>query len=289
MLIGFGCSVPAIMATRILENRRNRLATMLVIPLMSCGARIAIYALFVAAFFPPAWQGPMMWLIYVIGILLAIICVQLLRKTLLKGETIPFVMELPPYRMPTFKGLLIHMWDRGWMYLRKAGTVILMLSIILWVAVSYPRPSEQRLAGLDEREQQAVTLQYSVAGRVGRAMEPVIKPLGFDWKIGTALIGASVAKEVFVSQLSIIYSLGDSAEETAELQQHLREDYTALQGFCVMLFCLITAPCIATVAITRKESGTWRWAVFQYLGLTVLAYIITLATYQTGILLTHVF
>ncbi|MHC5083382.1 MAG: ferrous iron transport protein B, partial [Planctomycetota bacterium] len=138
MLIGFGCSVPAIMATRILENRRSRLATMLVIPLMSCGARIAIYTLFVAAFFPQRWQGPVMWLIYFIGILLAIICIQLLRKTILKGDTIPFVMELPPYRMPTFKGLAIHMWDRGLMYVKKAGTVILMLSIIMWALISYP-------------------------------------------------------------------------------------------------------------------------------------------------------
>lgn len=289
MLIGFGCSVPAIMATRILENRRNRLATMMVIPLMSCGARIAIYALFVQAFFPDYLQGPMMWLIYVIGILLAIVCVQLLRKTLLKGDTIPFVMELPPYRMPTLKGLVIHMWDRGWMYLRKAGTVILVLSIILWAAISYPKPPQERLAGLTERQQQAVTLRHSVAGRVGHIIEPVIKPLGFDWKIGTALIGASVAKEVFVSQLSIIYSLGDSAHDTAALQQHLRIDYTALQGFCVMLFCLITAPCVATVAVTRKESGAWKWAALQYLGLTALAYIITLATYQTGNLLMRLF
>ncbi len=288
MLIGFGCSVPAIMATRILENRRNRLATMMVIPLMSCGARIAIYALFVQAFFKPAWQGPMMWLIYVIGIVLAIVCVQLLRKTLLKGDTVPFVMELPPYRMPTARGLFIHMWDRGWMYLRKAGTVILVLSIIMWAAISYPKPPDERLTGLSDAEQKAAVLQYSVAGRVGHIMEPVIEPLGFDWKIGTALIGASVAKEVFVAQLGIIYALGDTAEDAEALQQHLRNDYTALQGFCVMLFCLITAPCVATVAITRKEAGTWKWAAFQYLGLTTLAYIITLTTYQAGMLLIRV-
>ena len=282
MLIGFGCSVPAIMATRILENRRNRLATMLVIPLMSCGARIAIYALFVAAFFPEHLRGPMMWLIYFIGILLAIVCVQLLRKTLLKGETVPFVMELPPYRMPTFKGLVIHMWDRGWMYLKKAGTVILMLSIILWALISYPKAPADELVGLDEHQQQSAQLQYSISGRIGRAIEPVLKPIGFDWKIGTALIGASVAKEVFVSQLSIIYSLGDSEANIEALEEHLQEDYSALQGFCVMLFCLITAPCIATVAVTRRESGAWRWAILQYVGLTVMAYVITLVVYQVG-------
>lgn len=282
MLIGFGCSVPAIMATRILENRRNRLATMLVIPLMSCGARIAIYALFVAAFFPPHLQGPMMWLIYFIGILLAIVCIQILRKTLLKGETIPFVMELPPYRMPTLKGLTIHMWDRAWLYIKKAGTVILMISIVLWFAISYPKPAAERLVGLDELQQQSIALQRSVAGRVGKAIEPALKPLGFDWKIGTALIGASMAKEVFVSQLSIIYSLGDSEEGIETLQENLRQDYTPLQGFCVMLFCLISAPCIATVAVTRRESGAWKWAAMQYFGLTALAYILTLVVYQAG-------
>jgi ferrous iron transport protein B len=282
MLIGFGCSVPAIMATRILENRRNRLATMLVIPLMSCGARIAIYALFVAAFFPDYLQGAMMLLIYFVGIVLAIVCIQILRKTVLKGETVPFVMELPPYRMPTFKGLSIHMWDRGWVYLKKAGTVILMISIVLWAAISYPKPAAERLQGLDELQQQSVALQFSVAGRVGKAIEPALKPLGFDWKIGTALIGASLAKEVFVSQLSIIYSLGDSEEGIEALQGHLQEDYTPLQGFCVMLFCLISAPCIATVAIMRRESGAWKWAAFQYFGLTALAYIITLVVYQAG-------
>jgi len=291
LLIGFGCTVPAIMATRTLETRRDRIITMMVLPLMSCGARLPIYALMIPAFFAPKWQGPVLWIIYVTGILLAMGGAMLLRSTMFRGETTPFLMELPPYRMPTWKGLSLHMWDRGWMYLRKAGTVILMLSIIMWVAISYPKPSESKLIGLTEHEQEALVLQHSVAGRVGHIMEPVIKPLGFDWKIGTALIGASVAKEVFVSQLSIIYSLGDgdTAEETEALQQHLREDYSALQGFCVMLFCLITAPCVATVAITRKESGTWKWALFQYLGLTAMAYIITLAVYQTGMLLTRSF
>ncbi|MHC5083354.1 MAG: nucleoside recognition domain-containing protein, partial [Planctomycetota bacterium] len=267
------------------ENRRSRLATMLVIPLMSCGARIAIYTLFVAAFFPQRWQGPVMWLIYFIGIVLAIICIQLLRKTILKGDTIPFVMELPPYRMPTFKGLAIHMWDRGWMYVKKAGTVILMLSIIMWALISYPKPPQANLAGLTEQEQQSVQLQHSVAGRIGKTIEPAMKPLGFDWKIGTALIGASVAKEVFVSQLSIIYSLGDSEDSLDQLQANLQEDYTPLQGFCVMLFCLISAPCIATIAVTRRESGGWKWAALQYFGLTAMAYIITLAVYQVGRLL----
>jgi len=284
MLIGFGCSVPAIMATRILENRRNRLATMMVLPLMSCGARLTIYALLIPAFFAPVWRGPMMFLIYIIGIVLAIVAVKALRLTVFRGETVPFVMELPPYRVPTLKGLTIHMWDRAWMYLKKAGTVILMLSIVLWAMISYPKLPEERVQGLDEPQRQSAALQYSIAGKIGKAVEPIIRPLGFDWKIGTALIGAGLAKEVFVSQLSIVYAVGaDESDENLEvLRQRLREDYSPLQGFCIMLFCLITAPCVATVAITRRESGAWSWAAFQYFGLTALAYVVTLAVYQSG-------
>jgi len=284
MLIGFGCSVPAIMATRILENRRNRLATMLVIPLMSCGARLTIYALLIPAFFAPHWRGPVMWLIYVIGIGVAILCINLLRRTILKGESVPFVMELPPYRMPTWKGLGIHVWDRAWMYLRKAGTIILALSIVLWFLVSFPRPPHGQTAPLSAEQQQASALEYSIAGRIGKAMEPVIRPLGFDWKIGTALIGATMAKEVFVSQLSIVYSLGEGKEGQGDhlLEEKLRADYTPLQGFCIMLFCLLSSPCIATVAVTRKESGAWKWALLQFFGLTAIAYFVTLIVYQFG-------
>jgi ferrous iron transport protein B len=282
MLVGFGCSVPAIMATRILENRRNRLTTMMVIPLMSCGARIPIYALIIPAFFAPVWQGPMMWLIYVIGIGLAIVCAKLLRATVFRGETMPFVMELPPYRMPTVKSLLLHMWDRGLMYLQKAGTVILAISILLWAASTYPRVPVEKLAGLDDNQQHAAGLEYSITGRIGKCMEPVVKPLGFDWKISTALIGASAAKEVFVAQMGIVYSVGHADEKSETLRKHLREDYSGLVGFCIMLFCLIGTPCIATVAITAREAGEWKWAALQYFGLTFLAYMLTLFVYQTG-------
>lgn len=285
MLIGFGCSVPAIMATRILENRRNRLTTMLVTPLMSCGARFTIYALIIPAFFAQKWRAPVLWLIYFIGIVLAIVCAKLLRKTLFRGETVPFVMELPPYRMPTFRGLLIHTWQRGWMYLKKAGTIILAVSIILWAGTSYPKPAEELITGLTETQAQKVRLQYSVTGRIGAAMEPVIKPLGFDWRIGTALIGAMAAKEVFISQLSIVYSLGEINRGSDVLRAKLQADYTPLQGFCIMLFCLISAPCVATIAITKREANSWGWALFQLTGLTVLAYVVTLVVYQTGSLI----
>ena len=285
MLIGFGCSVPAIMATRILENRRSRLTTIMVIPLMSCGARLAIYALFIPAFFPVHWQGPMLWIIYLVGIVLGIAAAKVLRLTVFKGETVPFVMELPPYRMPTFKGTLVHTWQRGWMYIRKAGTVILGLSIVLWFAMSFPSPPESELQGLDEQQANQVSLRYSVVGRIGQAVEPIMRPLGFDWKIDTALIGAVAAKELFVSQLGIVYAVGSADEDSPGLRQQLRADYSPLTGLCVMLFCLISAPCVATVAMTRQETNSWRWALFQFFGLTALAYVVTLLTYQVGRLL----
>ncbi len=289
MLIGFGCSVPAIMATRILENRRNRLTTIMAIPLMSCGAKLTIYMLIIPAFFQEKWRGPMLWLIYLIGIVLSIVVIKVLRLSVFKGETTPFVMELPPYRMPTGKSVCIHMWHRGWMYLRKAGTIILAVSIILWAAMSYPKPSEQTLAGLSYEQAQQKGLEHSVIGRIGQAIEPALKPLGFDWKIGTALIGATAAKEVFVSQLAIVYAVNsqeaegtDGEKSTQNLREKLQANYTPLTGFCIMLFCLIYAPCVATVAMTRQETNSWGWALFQFFGLTALAYVVTLIVYQIG-------
>lgn len=307
MLIGFGCSVPAIMATRTLESRRDRLTTMLVVPLMSCGARLPIYALIIPAFFPQAWQAPMLWLIYVIGIVLAILCAKLLKLTVLRGETPPFVMELPPYRMPTVRSVGLHMWNRGGAYLRKAGTIILGISILLWAMQKWPalpqdvveKYEQQRqsvaarsdasaelkgelTAEVDHAEAEAA-LEHSLMGRIGRAIEPVLRPCGFDWKISTAMIGAFAAKEVFVSQMGIVYSLGQEQDEESEsLRGKLRAEYSALQGFCIMLFCLISAPCMATIAVTRRESNSWGWALFQLAGLTVLAWIVTSAVWFAG-------
>ncbi len=309
MLIGFGCSVPAIMATRTLENKRDRLVTMLVVPLMSCGARLPIYALIIPAFFPQAWHAPILWIIYMFGIALSVLSAKLLRITILKGESIPFVMELPPYRMPTIKGVLIHMWERGWLYLKKAGTIILGISIILWAMTTFPGlPDEEkarfeherqiiqadnagdeeelasRRAAIDNDEAEAA-LQYSVAGRIGHAMEPLLKPMGFDWKIGTALIGAFAAKEVFVAQMGIVYSVGEADEESETLREKLRNNYSPLVGFCIMLFCLISAPCMATIAVTKRESNSWKWALFQLVGLTAMAYVVTVMVFQVGSIL----
>jgi ferrous iron transport protein B len=291
LLTGFGCSIPGIMATRTLENRRDRLTTMLVLPLMSCGARLPIYALIIPAFFALPWQAPMLWTIYVLGIVLAIGSAKLLRGTMLKGEPEPFVMELPPYRLPTVKSVMIQMWERSALYLKKAGTVILGVSIVLWFLTSYPKlPAENApAAALDgvateevENATMADELSYSVAGRIGRAMEPAIAPMGFDWKIGTALIGALAAKEVFVAQMGIVYSVGEADERSEALRFRLRDAYPPLVGFCIMLFALISAPCMATFAVTRKESGSWKWAALQWGGLTLLAYVLTVAAFQLG-------
>jgi ferrous iron transport protein B len=281
MLIGFGCSVPAIMACRILENRRNKITTILIMPLMSCGARLTIYALLIPAFFAEKWRGPVMWLIYFIGIALAVIAAKILRITLLKGETIPYVMELPPYRRPTFKSITIHMWERGAMYLKKAGTTILVISIILWAASKFPVMSKEKITNNNQTQSQSEMLRHSFIGRAGTLIEPLLKPIGFDYKIATGLIGALAAKEVFVAQMSIAYAVTEH-DDISVLQKKLRSDYTPLQGFCIMLFCLLSAPCLATAAVTRSETGAWKWAILQFVGLTAIAYILTFIVYQSG-------
>lgn len=280
MLIGFGCTVPAILAARVLDTRRDRLTTILVLPLISCGARLPIYALLVPAFFPPALHAPMMWMFYLLGILLAAAGARLLRATVLRGETVPLVMDLPPYRMPTLRGLWLHMWERGGAYLRKAGTVILAFSIALWALNTFPRvtpPPE-----LTPSQQAAYRLEHSSAGRLGRALEPVLRPLGFDWRIGTAILGAMAAKEIFVSQMGILFAVDEKEAELHPLRERLRATYTPLTAFCVMLFLLIGSPCAATVVVAARESGAWKWAALQWGGLTALAYLLTAAVYQAG-------
>jgi len=306
MLIGFGCTVPAVMATRTLETRRDRLTTILVLPLMSCGARLPIYMLIIPAFFPQAWQAPMLWTIYIIGIVLAVVLAKLLRATLFKGESVPFVMELPPYRMPTLRGLLLHMWERSWLFLRKAGTIILGIAIVMWALSVWPKPGakqveqfeqqrdavkaradigpEEKVGLLGEINNAAAEaeLEHSVIGRIGKGVAPVLRPLGFDWKTSTAMLGAFAAKEVFVAQLGIVYAVGEADEASETLREQLQANYTPLQGFCIMLFCLVGMPCMATVAVTKRETGSWKWALFQLGGLTLLAWALTAVVYQIG-------
>jgi len=300
LVTGFGCSIPGIMATRTIENDRDRLVTMLVLPLMSCGARLPIWLLVIPAFFPQAWHAPALWGVYVVGILLALGLARLLRGTVLRGEPTPFVMELPPYRVPPLRSVVLRMSERAGVYLRKAGTVILGISILLWAATTYPQPDafavDARLAAGDPAVAQlsaeqldgmraAEALESSLAGRVGRALEPAFQPLGFDWRLVTASIGAFAAKEVFVSQLSIVYALGGEGD-AGDLRSMLRADYTPLVAMSLVLFLLIGTPCMATVAVTRRESGRWSWALLQFGGLTALAYLIALVVYQAGSLVT---
>jgi ferrous iron transport protein B len=227
----------------------------------------------------------MLWLIYVVGILIAVVSAKLLRVTVFKGESSPFLMELPPYKLPTMKRAFFEMWERGRLFLRKAGTMILGVTIVLWALSSFPEldpASQSALEFGDENAAAAAQMEHSIAGRIGHAIEPVIAPMGFDWRIGTALIGAFAAKEVFVAQMGIVYSVGEANETSDTLRSRLRRDYGPLVAFCIMLFALISSPCLATVAVTRRESNSWWWAAFQFWGLTAVAYLVTVIVYQVG-------
>ena len=296
MVTGFGCTIPAIMGTRILENEKDRLTTMMVLPLVPCGARLPIWMLLIPAFLAGPWRAPMLWFIYFFGAFMALLLALVLRRTVLRGDEVPFVMELPPYRMPALRGVIQKMLDRSWIYMRKAGTVILGVSVLLWVATSYPKPDTYRVdqqiaegAVLSEGEADALRateeLEFSAAGRLGKALEPVVAPLGFDWRLATGMIGAFAAKEVFVSQMGIVYSIGAADEDPAPLRERLGEDYSPVTGISLMLFLLIATPCMATVAVTRRESGSWKWAALQFGGLTAIAYVLSLVVYQVGSLL----
>lgn len=298
LVLGFGCTVPAIMATRCIESERDRKTTIMVLPLMSCSARLPIYALIVPAFFAAKYQAFVMWLIYLIGVVIALVAARVMKTTLFRGEGEIYLMELPPYRMPTLRSLLLHMWDRGKMYVRKAGSIILLTSLVLYFCNTWPEKQEfSRNYGAEieqaqknndaaavtalENAQEAEQMEYTISGRVGHALEPLFRPIGFDWKLTTACIGALAAKEVFVSQLGILYAEGETDEESAPLREQLIHNYTPLQGFCIMLFCLLSVPCLATLAIIRREMNSWKMAAAEAGGLFVLAYLVTLIVYQT--------
>ena len=261
LIMGFGCNVPAIMASRMIEDRKCRLITMLVNPLMSCSARLPIYLVLVGAFFPTF--GSLILLgIYATGILLAVLMARLFSRFLVKGDDTPFVMELPPYRIPTAKAIFRHTWEKGAQYLKKMGGVIMIASIIIWFLGYFPRGSYETVA-----EQQ----EHSYIGQIGKAIEPVIEPLGFDWKLGVGLLSGVGAKELVVSTLGVLYT---NEEDIESVNLSERIPITPIVALGYMLFVLIYFPCVATLVAIKQESGSWKWAVFAAFYTTALAWII---------------
>ena len=270
LIMGFGCNVPAIMATRTIEDRKSRLITMLVNPLMSCSARLPIYLVMIGAFFPNC-ASFMLLCIYTAGILLAVIMARIFSKFLVKGEDSPFVMELPPYRMPTSKSIMRHTWEKGAQYLKKMGGIIMIASIIIWFLGYYPRH--------DAHESVAEQQENSYIGQIGKAIEPVIKPLGFDWKLGIGLISGVGAKELVVSTLGVLYT-NEGDVENVNLSNRI--PITPLVALAYMLFVLIYFPCIATFAAIKQESGSWKWAIFTAGYTTGLAWLVAFTVFQIG-------
>ena len=270
LIMGFGCNVPAVMASRTIENRKSRLVTILINPLMSCSARLPLYLLLVGVFFPQH-ASLVLLSIYSLGIILAVIMARLFSRFLVKGDDTPFVMELPPYRMPTWKTTLLHMWDKCAQYLRKMGGIIMVASIVIWALGYYPRPD----ASADLAQQQ----ENSYIGRIGKAIEPVMEPLGFDWKLSIGILSGVGAKELVVSSLGVLYADDAEADQTTLAE---RLPITPLVAYGYMVFVLLYFPCIATLAAIRQEAGSWKWAAFAATYTTVLAWIMSFAVHQLG-------
>ena len=271
--MGFGCNVPAIMASRTIESRSSRLITVMITPFMSCSARLPIYIIFAGAFFP-GYAGLVLFGLYLVGILMAVVTARLMRKFMFKKDETPFVMELPPYRVPTWKTTLIHMWDKCAQYLRKMGGLILVASLVVWFLSYYPRNEASTT--------KAEHYENSYLGRVGKACEPVFEPLGFNWKTNVALLSGVAAKEIVVSTLGVLYTDGDDeADGETTLRHRLAAsgDFSVASVWAFLLFILIYFPCIATVAAIRSELG-WRWAVASILYSTVVAWIVAYAVYN---------
>jgi len=313
LFMGFGCNVPAIMATRIIESRRDRLITMLITPFMSCSARLPVYILFISAFFPNN-QGTVLFLLYMLGTLFAILSALFLKRVFFRSADIPFVMELPPYRVPTVRSIFKHVTFRTGLYLKKIGGIILIASMIVWILSSFPESvnyskdfkseiskiesstlspeikseSVNKLL-LEEKSEKHVN---SYMGRIGRSIEPVMKPLGFDWQLSVAILSGLAAKEVVVSTLGVIFE-ADNDTENRSLVEKIRSQkdqkgdaiFTPLIAFSFMLFILIYFPCVGVVAAIKRESGSWKWAAFTVLYTTGIAWILSFSVYQIGMLI----
>lgn len=318
LIMGFGCNVPAVMSTRTLDNRNDRLLTMLIIPFMSCSARLPVYVLLISAFFV-SYQGAVLFLIYAIGIVLAVLMALLFKKTLFAKKEVPFVMELPPYRMPTVRNTMVHMWHKASQYLNKMGTVILFASILIWAMGYYPRnveysqdyasmlsqvesntvlTPEEKAAQIEDIElaKEEERQEKSYIGKTGHFIEPIISPLGFDWKIGMSIITGMAAKEIVVSSMGVLYQASMNADENSQsLKDKLQEQrfthgprvgqkvFSPLVAFALMVFVLIYFPCVAVVAAIKKEAN-WGWAVFTMVYTTAIAWIAAFSIYQIGTL-----
>ena len=312
LVMGFGCNVPAIMASRTIESRNSRMITMLINPLMSCSARLPVYVLLTGAFFPNNASFVLLAL-YVTGIILAVIMARLFKRFLFNEEDVPFVMELPPYRMPTAKAIMIHMWEKAKQYLHKMGGVILVASIIIWFLGYFPRNTEigdvfdKQIAEVENAEldsaEKADTIaelerlknmehqKSSYIGMIGQTIQPVLNPLGFDWKMSVSLLTGMAAKEVVVSTLSVLYT--GEEEDSQALSERLKQDldaegnpvFTPLIALSLMLFVLIYFPCIATISAIVNESGSWKWGIFVVIYTCVLAWVVSFVVYQTGSLI----
>lgn len=285
LIMGFGCNVPAVMATRTIENRRNRLITILVLPLMSCSARLPIYIMIIGTFFAVEYQSVIMISLYAIGIILAVLMSRIFSKWMIKGDDTPFVMELPPYRFPTAKAIARHTWEKGKQYLKKMGGIILVASVIVWALGYFPHDD-----GLSNQAQK----EQSYIGRIGKAIEPVFRPQGFDWKLDVSLVAGIGAKEIVASTMGVLYADDETvADDTADnsgkygvLRQKMEADgMTPLIAFSYLLFVLIYFPCIATIAAIKGETGSWKWAAFAAGYTTLLAWVVSACVYQTGMLI----
>jgi ferrous iron transport protein B len=318
MLSSFACAIPGIMATRTIETPKDRLVTILVAPLMSCSARLPVYTLLIGSCIAGLWMKSLTMLcMYLLGIVVALAMAWIFKKTLLKGETPMLIMELPPYRKPVLKVVLRHMWDRAKLFLARAGTVILGINILLWFLVSYPRhpgvrqdfgarraaltqsfgpapwTTNQSNALLQLNADEASTnVQRSFAGDAGRFLEPALRPLGFDWKMGIGILTSFAAREVFVSTMSIVYSVANPDEEARdkELQKVLAAQkqpdgapiYTPLRAVALMVFYVLALQCVSTVAVVRRETNSWKWPLFQWVYMGALAWVLAFVTYQGG-------
>jgi ferrous iron transport protein B len=328
LLSSFACAIPGIMATRTIEDRKSRLATILIAPFMSCSARLPVYTLLIGTFFVSAGafaQAGIMLSLYALGIIAAAGTAWIFKRSLLRGPTPAFILELPTYKVPQATQVARQVFNNTWSFLAKAGTTIFCLSIILWAMTYYPRlPAAQATTvgdqakaafmrdyaaephddshmlamddyqkAVDDAAEKAVgaeQIRHSIAGRIGHFMEPAIRPLGYDWKMGVGLVGAFAAREVFVSTMGIIYSVGDPGEETADLSKAMHADthpngkpvWTPLVAVSLLVWFVLAMQCMSTLAIVRRETGGWGWPIFMLVYMNALAYVVALGVYQIG-------